>query len=228
MAILVDASGSMRNSASGKLKGDNGAWARSVFKVVEELIKHDVPPSNQTFALAFGGSFDGSQVFDLLSTLGKANEEQSAMESLKSKKSQSGEKQSKRDIINEVLDILERKGAERIRTWERINVLLKVIADTTAAAILYYLQRRPVFTRRFVYEILPPEYRGIKIQPVSLIKEVVYHTSSDEREDSATEESVKETMEKGKQLLAKLRSVHGCQQGGNHECPNCVRNTACL
>ena len=207
MGILVDVSGSMRNSAGGKLKGDNRAWARSVFKVVEELIKHDVPFSNQTFALAFGGRFDGSQVFDLLSTLGKANEEQSAMEALKSKKSQSEEKRSKTDIINEALDILERKGAWRIRTWRRMNVLLKVIGDTTAAAILYYLQRSPVFTKRFVYEILPPECRGIKIQPVSLIKEVVYHTSSDERKDSATEEAVKETMEKGKQLLAELRSV---------------------
>ncbi|XP_068678865.1 uncharacterized protein [Montipora foliosa] len=203
MGILVDVSGSMRNSASGKLKGDNGPWARSVFKVVEELIKHDVPSSNQTFALAFGGRF-GSQVFDFLSTLGKANEEKSAMEALKSEKS-------KEDIINEGLDILETKGAERVRTWGRMNVLLKVIDDTTAAAILYYLQRSSLFTRKFVYEILPRECREIVIQPDSLIKEGAYKTASEERKEWATEESVKETIEKGKQLLEEWRMVDVCK-----------------
>ncbi|XP_068678870.1 uncharacterized protein [Montipora foliosa] len=211
MGILVDVSVSMRNSVGDKkVEVDGEPWARSVFKVVEELIKHDVPSSNQTFALAFGGRF-GSQVFDLLSTLGKANEEHSSIEALKSEKSNSGKKRSKEDIINEALSILERKGAERIRTWGRMKVLLKVIDDTTAAAILYYLQRSPVFTTMFVYGILPHECREMKVRPGSLVNEGAYMIASEARKESATEESVKETMEKGKDLLAEFRMVAVCE-----------------
>ena len=60
-----------------------------------------------------------------------------------------------RKLINEALDILERNGAVRVRTWGKMDVLLKVLDKTTAAGILYYLQRRPDFTRRFVFECLP-------------------------------------------------------------------------
>ena len=120
MGILVDVSESMKNSVGGRVEGvadgvetDNGSWARSIFKVVDELIKHDVPSSNQVFALAFGSPFDHSQVFDLLSSLGKANEEQSAIEDLKIRKRRAQiEKKSLKEIINEVLDILEKKRSK--------------------------------------------------------------------------------------------------------------------
>ena len=199
VGILVDVSGSMSNRVGDRVETDSGSWARSIFKAVDELIKHDVPSSNQAFALAFGSPF-GSQIFDLLSSLGKANEEQSAIEDLKSRKRRA-------QIINEALDILEKKGAKRVRHWGKMKVLLEVLDDTTATAILYYLQRSPDFTRRFVYDCLPPDCREIVTKPTNLSTEVAYGLSNNQRQEYATKESVREVIEKGKQLLAKSRMV---------------------
>ncbi|XP_068678903.1 uncharacterized protein [Montipora foliosa] len=206
MGILVDVSGSMRNTVGGKVEGDNVTWARSIFpggsvaQVVDELIKHDVSSSNQTFALAFGSPLD-SEVFDLLSTLRQANKEQSAIKAIKSKE--------KRQNINEVLDILTANGAPRVRTWAQMNLLLKVVDDTTAAAMLYYLPRNSEFTRRFVYDILPRECREIVIRPGSLIVEganFMVGCVSQTAQEWATEASVREVIEKGNQLMEELKA----------------------
>ena len=201
MGILVDVSDSMRKSVSagGRVEGGNVTWARSIFNVVDELIKHDVPSSNQTFTLAFGSPLD-CQVFDLLSTLRQAKKEQLAMETLKSK--------GKREIIDELLGILMENGARRVRTWAHMNTLLKVIDHTTAASMLYYLQRNPEFTERFVYDILPQECREIVMTPSNLIFEGAYYLAgcvSQTIQESATEESVKDVIEKGKQLMEEFR-----------------------
>jgi len=73
-------------------------------------------------------------------------------------------------MIDEALDILERNGADRVRTWAKMHVLLKVLDKATAAEILYYLQQRPDFTERFVSECLPPEC--LPRQPRNLVAEV--------------------------------------------------------
>ena len=117
----MDVSGSMRNSVDDGVGEKGGSWARSVFKVVDELIKHDVPSSNKTFALALG-SPSSPEVFDLLSTIGKP---QSCIEDLSSKRS-------KISMIDEALNILETNGASRVRTWGKMDVLLKVFDDRTA------------------------------------------------------------------------------------------------
>ena len=200
MGILVDVSGSMMDSVGDEaVKADGGPWARSVFKVINELIKHDVPSSNKTFALAFGSSFHSQQVFDLLGTVEKAKEEQSAIESLEFWRTLE-------DMINKILDIFENKGARRVRIWAHMNVLLKVLDIKTAAAMLYYLQSNPEFAIRFVSEILPREC----FQPGSLVKEGAYFLSgllSRSIQEAATEESVKEVIEKGKQLLEEFKTA---------------------
>ena len=206
----MDVSGSMRNSVGDKEVEDvAGPWVRSVFKVIEELIKHDVPSSNKTFALAFGSKFHSRQVFDLLGTVEKANEEQPSIEYLKTWRTL-------QDMINEILNILENEGAPRVRTWAHMNVLLSVIDDTTAAAMLYFLQRNPDFTRRFVYDILPQECREMVMGVRSLAKEGLYHTAGllsrvglvrPDIQESATKESVEEVIENGKKLLLELRMV---------------------
>ncbi|XP_068738582.1 uncharacterized protein [Montipora capricornis] len=211
VGILVDVSGSMRNSIGDtEVEADGGPWARSLFQVIDELIKHDVPSSNQTFALAFGSRFLSREVFDLLGTLAHANEETLFIEALKSRKIPL------RQIINEILDILEKEGAPRVRTWAHMNLLLSVFDDTTAAVMLYFLQGNPEFTRRFVYQILPIECREIVMGVRSLVKEGVYRFAGllsrvglvrPDIQESATEESVKEVIEKGKQLLEEFRMV---------------------
>ena len=200
IGILADVSGSMRNSAGNGVDEEVGSWARSIFKVVHELIKHDVPSSNKTFALAFGSPSE-PQVFDLLSTVkevqGKVDEKKSCIEDLRSKVS-------KRDLIEEALTILERNGARRVRTWGKMGVLLKVVDDTAAAGILYYLRKSSDFAKRFVYECLPRECRELS---TSLVTEGAYFMAGyvplvgSTVQEWGTEDSVREAIVKGKRLV---------------------------
>ncbi|XP_044182295.1 uncharacterized protein LOC122963069 [Acropora millepora] len=203
IGILVDVSGSMRNNAGSEVNEERVNWARSIFKVVDELIKHDVESSNQTFAVALGCPFE-PQVFDLLGTARVATEEARGIKDLSSRKEL-------RELINEALDILERNEAVRVRKWGKMDVLLDVLDQTTAAAILYYLQRRPFFTKRFVFECLPPECREIVVRPRALASEVSYLVMgavplySDYLQEWASESSVREAIDKGKKLMEEIR-----------------------
>ena len=205
IGILVDMSDSMRDSVCGKVDAQRGNWARFIFKVVDELIKHDVESSNQTFALALGCPFE-PEVFDLLGTVRVATEEARGIKDLSSRKQ-------RRELINEALDILERNEAVRVRTWGRMDVLLKVLDKPTAAAILYYLQRRPNqdFTRRFVFECLPQECREIVLQPHKLARQVGYWLLGsvpgygDDLQAWALESSVRKAIDKGKKLMEEIR-----------------------
>ncbi|XP_067024305.1 uncharacterized protein [Acropora muricata] len=206
IGILVDVSDSMRNSAGDRVNEERGNWARSIFKVVDELIKHDVESSNQTFALALGSPKE-PEVFDLLGTVRVATEEAHHIKDLSSRKQLT-------ELIDDMMDILEGNGAVRVRTWWQMDVLLKVLDKATAAAMLYYLQRRPDFARRFVFECLPQECREVVVQPLNRLGQVqrhygrmpfVFYTTEDLM-GWASESSVREAIEKGKQLLAEIRS----------------------
>ena len=217
IGILVDVSDSMRNSVSDRVEAKGGSWAKLLLEVVNKLIKDDVSSSNQTFALAFGGLFD-PEVFDLLSTLDKANEEQSFINDLKSWKSH-------KEIINEVLDSLERNGAESVRWCVRMETLAKVFDATTAAAILYYLERNPNFTERFVYECLPSECRShptpdsVRTWPIllgvyaclatGLLGAIAFTAGTIAKitKDKVKDYSIENALEKGKLLLAETRTV---------------------
>ena len=219
IGILVDVSGSMRNNAGNEVNEERVSWARSIFKVVDELIKHDVGSSNQTFALALGCPYE-PQVFDLLGTARIATEEARAIKDLSSRKEnkfsfslceERMEDSHLRKLINEALDILERNGAIRVRTWGKMDVLLRVLDKTTAAGILYYLQRRPFFTKRFVFECLPPECRKVVRKPLNLLAELGFWTMgivpvvNENLQGWASESSVREAIDKGKELMEEIR-----------------------
>ena len=203
IGILVDVSDSMRNNTGSEVNDERVSWARSIFKVVDELIKHDVESSNKTFALALGCPYE-PQVFDLLSTARVATEEARAIKDLSSRKTL-------RELIDEALDILERNEAVRVRKWGKMDVLLDVLDQTTAAAILYYLQRRPFFTKRFVFECLPRECREIVVRPFALASEVSFKAMAvvpcfgDDLQGWASESSVREAIDKGKKLMKEIR-----------------------
>ena len=208
IGILVDVSDSMRNSVDGRVDVDGGKWAKSIFKVVDELIKHDVSSSNQTFALAFGSR--NSAVFDLLSTVRKANKEVSKeraeIEDIRSRAS-------KENVLNEALTILERNGAPRVRHWGKMNVLLKVVDEDSAAAVLYYLKKDRVFMKKFVLECLPRECRKISFDRFSIGVEATYFTAGyvpfvgSTLQSWGTEESVKQAIEKGKRLMRRRKAA---------------------
>ena len=206
--ILVDVSGSMSNSVGGEVDAERGNWARSIFKVVDELIKHDVESSNQTFALALR-SPNKPEVFDLLGTVRVATEEARGIKDLSSRKGLT-------EMINEALDILERNGAERVRTWAEMDALLKVLDKAAAVAILYYLKRRPDFIKRFVSECLPPECRPRDCledveQPLERLANFVFGAMpsaplfGDDLQGWASESSVREAIDKGKKLMEEIR-----------------------
>ena len=151
----------MRNSVGDGVDQEAGACSRSIFKAVDELIKHDVPSSNQTFALAFGGSTH-LKVFDLLNTVDKAKDVESSVKDLKSRRSH-------RQLLDDALTFLERNGARRVRTWGKMDVLLKVIDDTTATTILHLLRKSSDFTHKFVYNCLPRECRELNLDGIGNI-----------------------------------------------------------
>ena len=201
IGILVDVSGSMSDSVDGEVDAERGNWARSIFKVVDELIKHDVESSNQTFALAPGCPFE-PQVFDLLGTVRVAVEEARGIRDLSSKKQL-------RELINEALDILEENDAQyegdrKVRTWGKMHALLKVLDKATAAAILYYLQRRADFAKRFVFECLPEQplnnLAGFGFTAMGYVP--LY---GENLQGWASESSVKEAIDKGKKLMEEIR-----------------------
>ena len=203
IGILVDVSGSMRNNAGSEVNKERVSWARSIFKVVDELIKHDVESSNQTFALALGCPFE-PQVFDLLGTAGVATKVARRIKDLSSRNGL-------RKLIDKALDILERNGAVRVRHWGKMDVLLKVLDKTTAAGILYYLRRSPDFTRRFVFECLPQDCREVVVQPLNLLSELSFATMgivpvlNKPLQGWASESSVREAIDKGKELMEEIR-----------------------
>ncbi|CAC5377629.1 unnamed protein product [Mytilus coruscus] len=69
--VLLDVSGSMRKNAGGTINEEGGEWVRSIFKVIESLIKHDVSTNNNVFSIGVGAS--GSiNIFDVLKRLKKS------------------------------------------------------------------------------------------------------------------------------------------------------------
>ena len=198
VGILVDVSGSMRKSVGDKVNAERGSWARSIFKVVEELIKHDAESSIQTFALALGCP-SRPHVFDLLGSVGAATEEQRHTRDLSSRKPL-------REMIDEALDILEENGASRVRTWAEVGALLPLFDEATAAAMLYYLQGSTDFTRRFVHDCLPRGCRehcrrsDLGFSAMSAVPLAARHLKK-----QAVERSVKKVIDKGKDLMAEIR-----------------------
>ncbi|KAL9986941.1 hypothetical protein ACROYT_G001159, partial [Oculina patagonica] len=215
IGILVDVSGSMRNSVGDGTGVEGGSWVRSIFKVVDELIKHDVSSSNQTFALAFG-SPSHPEVFDLLSTVDKAQEKQSSIGELRSSSSKSTvekaqddqssiedlrSKRSTESILNEALAILERNGASRVRKWAEMDILLKVVDESTAAAILHFLQKSPYFTEKFVEDCLPRECRELTFND-GLVFMAGFVPGCGEHVQAGTEDAIREAIMKGERLVA--------------------------
>ena len=66
--ILLDVSGSMSRSIGEGTDEEGGPWARSIFEVIGNFVKNDVPTDNHVFAIGFGANC-GYEVFDIIGTL---------------------------------------------------------------------------------------------------------------------------------------------------------------
>ena len=192
IGALVDVSGSMQQSIGGK-QNHRGKWARSVFSVVDNLVKHDVSSSNHVFALGFGAE-NAPESFDILNTITKA------------KPPSVSANKSHRERLEAILDILEHNGAPRVRTWAKMSVLYSVVSTTDSELFLDWLSHDAGFRDKIVYECLPESCRKFTHGIGSYAREGTFWLASwvPQGQEWASEDSVRDVVNKGKRLLSKM------------------------
>ena len=145
--ILLDVSGSMRRNIGEGPDEEGGPWARSIFEVIDNLIKYDISSDNHVFAIGFGAS-RGEKVFDIIGTLEQIPNQDNA-----------AERPATTEHINEIFNILEGAGARTIRKWAEVEVVKKALTDDFAAVFLKKFKSDQSFLKEFVEKILPPACR---------------------------------------------------------------------
>lgn len=99
VGILLDVSASMLEQAKGCFDEEGGEWARSVFKVIDDFIKHDVSSNNHVFAIGVGGC--GDQTFDILKTV----------KQFQDRRQNEIDSQSHDEILEKIFTVVEKGGA---------------------------------------------------------------------------------------------------------------------
>ena len=159
IGILLDVSYSMRHSiGEGTDKG--GPWARSIFEVIDNLIKYDISSDNHVFAIGFGARC-GEEVFDIIGTLKQIPNQDNVAEG-----------PATTEHINEIFDVLEEAGAVRVRKWAEVEVVKKALTDNLAVVFLNNSDQP--FLKEFVEKILPPACRDWPKPGVGLYLGAVY------------------------------------------------------
>ena len=145
--ILIDVSGSMSRNIGEGTDEKGGPWARSIFEVIDNLIKYDISSDNHVFAIGFGASC-GEEIFDIIGTLEQLPNQDTDVQVPVTP-----------DHINEIFDILERAGARSIRKWAAVEVVSKALTDNLAVVFLNKFQSDQSFLEAFVEKCLPPACR---------------------------------------------------------------------
>ena len=198
IGILLDVSGSMKRSIGRGIDEDGEPWARSIFEVIDNLIKYDVSTDNHVFAVGFGAN-EGEQIFDILGTLERIHLHNQAFDR--------NDKPVTRGHLNKIFKILEKAGARYIRKWADVEVARSVIPDYTADLLLRKFQSDQSFARKFVMEFLPPACRDWHTEDNPLLGLVeTVATSVVTTFKRATTEDVKDVIDKAAPHLMK-RSV---------------------
>ncbi|CAG2214111.1 unnamed protein product [Mytilus edulis] len=211
VGILLDVSASMQEQAKGCFDEEGGEWARSVFKVIDDLIKHDVSSNNHVFAIGVGGC--GDQTFDILKTIKQfQGRRQNEMCS-----------QSYDEILEKIFTVLEKGGAFKIRKWVQPEVIKNAVTIEMADLMLHQLQTNAEFLEKFVHKCLPSACRHLTSQSTeeSLIGRILNGvgnvaqnicTYTATKIFTATEEDVIEVEKRAKSCLLKpvqdVYSVH--------------------
>ena len=195
IGILLDVSGSMKRSIGRGINENREPWARSIFEVIDNLIKYDVSTDNHVFAVGFGAN-EGEQIFDILGTLERIHLHNQAFDR--------NDKPVTRGHLNEIFNILEKAGARYIRKWADVEVARSVIPDYTADLLLRKFQSDQSFARKFVMEFLPSACRdwNTGYNPLlGLVERVATYTVTMFKR--ATTEDVKDVINKAAPHLMK-------------------------
>ena len=217
--ILLDVSDSMRCSIGKGTDEEGGPWARSIFEVIDNLIKNDISSDNHVFAIGFGAS-RGEEVFDIIGTLKQIPNQDTAVQVPVTA-----------DHINEIFDKLEGAGARSIRKWATVKVVSKALTDNLAVVFLKKFESDQPFLKVFVEKCLPPACRdwpehnrepehngepvrrGILITPSDLLWKLAVMTANSAYATlattfrTATVADVKEVVEKAEAYLLKKVDV---------------------
>ena len=145
--ILLDVSGSMSRSIGEGTDEKGGPWARSIFEVIDNLIKYDISSDNHVFAIGFGASC-GKEVFDIIGTLKQIPNQDNVPE---------GPATTER--INQIFDVLEEAGARTVRKWAAEDVVRAALTENLAVVFLNKFESDQPFLKVFVEECLPPACR---------------------------------------------------------------------
>ena len=199
--ILLDVSGSMHRNIGKGIDEEGGPWARSIFEVIDNLIKHDISSDNCVFSIGLGAC-SGEAIFDIIGTLQQIQNQEAA------------EEPATRNHINRIFKILEKAGARTIRKWAEVEVVSKALPDYTAGLFLRKCESDQSFLEKFVQECLPPASRdwSTDSQPESFQGVVTnflvagaqsMYASTVSTFRRAEEEDIKEVMEKAKTDLLK-------------------------
>ena len=149
--ILLDVSRSMRHNIRRRTDEQGGPWARSIFEVIDNLIKYDISSDNHVFAIGVGAC-TGEGIFDIIGTLKQIQ--------YGDEKTEGGvERPATSTQINMIFRILERSGALTVRKWAAEEDVVRAMKYTEADLLLNKLKSDRSFLEKFVQEILPPACR---------------------------------------------------------------------
>ena len=149
--ILIDVSYSMSSNIGSGTDEEGGPWARSIFEVIDNLIKNDVSSDSHVFAIGVGAR-TGEDIFDVIGTLKQIQNED--------KKTEDGvQSPATSTQVDMIFRILERSGAGTVRKWAAEEDVIKALKYREADLLLNKLNSDRSFLETFVQEILPPACR---------------------------------------------------------------------
>lgn len=146
--IVCDLSGSMRDNAGGRINEEGGVWARSMFTVIDDLIRNDVTPNNLVVAIGIGASCT-DEIFDVLTTIEQFKDCKNTAQGL-----------THSAIVQKIFDILQTEGARNIRKWATIDIVLRSVSYDMSSLFLNMLESNYAFRFVFVNQCLPSSCRN--------------------------------------------------------------------
>lgn len=154
--MILDVSGSMKESIGEEFHEKKVEWARSAFQVIDDIVNYDISKDNYVFAIGIGEK-SGTGTFDILGTIKESKNIYIPSGKLNNK--------SYDEIIDCFFNLLEENGAKHIRKWASASVIKNAISYDTAVYILDNLTNDNIFLCKFVFECLPSICRDWGFNP---------------------------------------------------------------
>ena len=201
--ILIDVSDSMSSNIGSGTNEEGGPWARSIFEVIDNLIKNDVSSDSHVFAIGVGAR-TGEDIFDVIGTLKQIQNEDKKTEDVVQSPATSTQ-------VDMIFRILERSGARTVRKWAAEEDVIRALKYREADLLLNKLNSDRSFLETFVQEILPPACRDwsesalVKMTGLSFFANAVQGTFASVTSSfvRATVADIREVMNQAKPYLLK-------------------------